>query len=231
MTPPLVSCIIPVWNGARFLADAIDSVLTQTHPALEVIVVDDGSTDDTPSVIASYGSRVRNVRQANGGEATARNTGVRHASGAYLAFLDADDLWEPTKTEGQLAVFERNLSVDLSFTAFQNFWMAEVAGEQRRAPARSELPFAAWSICTLLAPRRVFERFGPFDESLRKVPNMTWFVHAAGRGARIDVLPESLVRRRVHAENASRLNDVFNHDEFLPMLKAWRDYRRRVSPT
>jgi glycosyltransferase involved in cell wall biosynthesis len=225
---PLVSCIVPVYNGARFLGETLASILSQTHQPVEVIVVDDGSTDGTAGVIASFGARVRSVRQENAGEAAARNTGVRLASGEYVAFLDADDLWEAPKIERQLAVLARagTDAVDLSFTAFQNFWMPEVATEQRAAAPASGLPFAAWSICTLLARREVFDRFGPFDESLRKVPNMTWFVRAAASGARMDVLPEPLVRRRVHASNASRQHEALSNDEFLSMLKIWRDYKR-----
>ncbi len=227
MTAPLVTCIIPVFNGARFLSETVNSVLAQTYPAIDILVVDDGSTDDTPSAIASFGTRIRSVRQTNSGEAAARNTGVKHATGGYVAFLDADDLWEPGKLAAQVDAMQRDPGIDLCFTAFQNFWMPEVRDEHQQAPARAELPFAAWSICTVLTRRDVFDRFGPFDERLRKLPNMTWFLHAVGRGARVTVLPEALMQRRIHAQNASRLHDVLSNDEFLPMLKAWRDYRRQ----
>jgi teichuronic acid biosynthesis glycosyltransferase TuaG len=98
-----VSIIIPAYNAAAFVAAAIDSALAQTHPDVEVIVIDDSSTDDTAEVIAGYGSRIRSHRQPNGGVACARNTGARLATGEWVSFLDADDVWVPTKVAAQLA--------------------------------------------------------------------------------------------------------------------------------
>ena len=102
---PLVSVVIPTFNGARFLAQTIESVLAQTYPRLEVLVVDDGSTDETPAIAASYAPRVSYLHQANAGTAAARNTGITQASGAFIALLDHDDLWEPRKLERQLPLF------------------------------------------------------------------------------------------------------------------------------
>src|SRR2546423_7727277 len=90
-----VSVVVPAYNYARYLPQAIDSALGQTHPPLEVIVVDDGSTDDTPRVLDAYGDRIRAVRQANQGAGAARNAGIAVARGEYVAFLDSDDLWRP----------------------------------------------------------------------------------------------------------------------------------------
>ena len=101
----LISCIVPVYNGARFLAQAIDSILAQTRVDLEIIVVEDGSTDRTPDVAKGYGDRVKYVRQENAGPAAARNRGVAEARGEFIAFLDADDTWAPAKLETQLQWF------------------------------------------------------------------------------------------------------------------------------
>lgn len=107
---PKVSAIIPAYNAETFIREAVDSALGQTHPDIEVIVVDDSSTDDTAGVLQSYGERIRVHRQPNGGVAAARNAGARLASGEWVAFLDADDVWLPTKIERQLAVSHTPLS-------------------------------------------------------------------------------------------------------------------------
>src|SRR3954454_6733841 len=98
----LVSVVIPAYNAARYLGEAIESVARQSHDRVEIIVVDDASTDDTAAVAASYGTAGRYVPQAHLGDAAARNHGFRESTGRHLAFLDADDLWEPAKLTSQL---------------------------------------------------------------------------------------------------------------------------------
>ena len=103
---PRVSVVIPVYNRADLIRETLESVLAQTYRDLEVIVVDDGSTDETPEVLASYAhdTRVRVIQQTNQGEGAARNTGVRAARGEYVAFVDSDDVWRPDKLERQVAI-------------------------------------------------------------------------------------------------------------------------------
>jgi glycosyltransferase involved in cell wall biosynthesis len=128
----LISCIVPVYNSERYLGETLDSILAQTYRPLEIIVVDDGSTDGTAAVAAGYGHRVRYVRQANAGEAAARNRGLNVAEGEFVAFDDADDLWHPEKLERQVARLEHRPEIDLSFTSFENFWIPELAEEELR---------------------------------------------------------------------------------------------------
>ena len=110
-----VACIIPVFNGERFLKDALSSVLAQTRRLDEIWVVDDGSTDSTPRIAAQYRNDVRVIRTENSGVAAARNRGVEMCGTAYAAFLDADDRWHPEKTEMFLAEAERQGGPDLLF--------------------------------------------------------------------------------------------------------------------
>src|SRR5690242_6106612 len=105
MTPALISCIIPVYNGERYIKESIDSVLAQTYGTLELIVVDDGSIDGTAEVVTHYGERLRYVRQANGGTAAACNHGLSLAQGEFMAFQAADDVWHPEKLARQMARF------------------------------------------------------------------------------------------------------------------------------
>lgn len=116
---PLVSVVIPAYNCARLLGRAIESALGQTYPNIECIVVDDGSTDATPEVIASFGSRVWGIRQHNAGASAARNAGIAAARGRYIAFLDADDYWLDTKIANQVEVFRRHPDVVLVSCDFE----------------------------------------------------------------------------------------------------------------
>jgi hypothetical protein len=153
---------------------------------------------------------------------------VTAARGTWLAFLDADDLWEPDKIARQVAHVRAAPEIDLCFTRFRNFWEPELEAEagRYRGHAVAEVS-AAWSVCTLLASRHAFHRFGLFDEALRW-PNLPWFLHAAGRGARIEVLGEVLARRRLHRGNATRAELDAGLDPLFPLLRAWRDARRRT---
>ena len=105
---PLVSVIIPVFNGERYVQQALESALGQTHPRMEIIVTNDGSTDDTLTTLAKYAHAVTIITQRNSGIAAARNRGVAMASGDFVAFLDHDDLWAPTKVSEQVALFQAN---------------------------------------------------------------------------------------------------------------------------
>jgi glycosyltransferase involved in cell wall biosynthesis len=116
--PPTVSVIIPTFNRARLVALTIDSVLAQTWRDVEVIVIDDGSTDDTPAVLAGYGNRIRSVRQPNRGMNPSRNTGIGLARGKYLALLDSDDLWEPWKLELDMNLLGRFPEAAFVFSDF-----------------------------------------------------------------------------------------------------------------
>ena len=124
-----VSVVIPTFNCAAYIGAAIESALGQTHRPHEILVVDDGSTDGTEAVVATFGTRVRYLRQANGGVAAARNTGLREASGDAIAFLDADDFWEPDKLAVQLAVFAACPDVDL---VCADFSLVSERGEERQ---------------------------------------------------------------------------------------------------
>ena len=227
---PLISCVVPVFNGERYLGETLDSILAQTYQPLEIIVADDGSTDGTASVVGRYGEQVRYLRQANAGEAAARNLGLSGASGEFVAFLDADDLWQPEKLERQMSRFQNPPQIDLCFTRYNNFWVPELAEEEQRYKGQTlAQPQSAWSISTLLARRSAFERFGKFSNDGSWPPeseNLIWFLHAAERGAVIEVMPDIMMLRRLHAANQSRSQAL---DCFFPILKEWRNYQRRRS--
>lgn len=169
--PPKVSTVITTYNQSQFLPGAIDSVLTQSYPGVEVIVVDDGSSDDTPEVAQQYGERVRYIRQQNRGVSAARNTGFRAATGEYINFLDSDDFFLPTKIERQIRVFNARPEIDLVHCGFY-----EVDENCNRLKKVTTFPsnhilreLAVDCFLQVHAPlvrREWFDRVGLFDEHL-----------------------------------------------------------------
>src|SRR5215468_9302617 len=116
MNSSLISCIVPVFNGERYVREALDSILAQTHRPLEIIVADDGSTDGSANVVAAFRDGVRYLRQSNQGPSSARNLGIRAALGDFIAFLDADDLWHPQKLQRQMDRFKTRPELDYCVT-------------------------------------------------------------------------------------------------------------------
>ncbi len=228
MKLPLISCIVPVFNGERYLKETLDSILAQTFQPVEILVADDGSTDNTAGLVSRYGQRVRHLWQANAGEAAARNLGLTAARGEFVAFLDADDLWYPQKLERQMSRFQEPAPIDLCFTRYENFWVPELAEEELRHRGKMlSQPQSSWSISTLLIRRAGFERFGKFGTAAYWPPeseNLIWFLHAVEQGAVVEVMPDILMSRRLHSTNQSRKQTL---ETFFPILKEWRDYQRR----
>ena len=132
--PTRISAVIPAYNAAQFVGEAIASCLHQTVPPVEIIVVDDGSTDETAEIAASFGSLVRVVSQLNAGEGAARNRGISESAGEWVAFLDADDLWEPTKLEQQLSAVQATGAI-ASHTCFVNFGATQGLADPGEIPA------------------------------------------------------------------------------------------------
>jgi glycosyltransferase involved in cell wall biosynthesis len=227
VTDLLVSCIVPVYNGESYLDQALNSMLGQTYRPLEVIAVDDGSTDGTAKLVADYGNRVRYLSQPNSGHAAARNLGIREAKGEYVAFLDADDLWHPEKLARQVARFEARPGLDLSITHVQNFWVQALLEEWRQyRDQRRAQPVPGYSTITLLARRAAFERVGTFDPTLRHGDDTEWFMRARDQGLMIELLPDVLAYRRLHEQNRSRLLISQSRREYARLLKARLDRQR-----
>jgi glycosyltransferase involved in cell wall biosynthesis len=222
---PLVSCVIPVYNGARWLAETLDSVLAQTYRNCEILVVDDGSTDDSAEVASRFaGSGVELVRKANGGTASARNLGVVHSRGELIAFLDADDLWLPGKLARQVVEFAGAPTLAMCATYMQNFWIEELAHEAEANPALAEPQPGPGS--TVMIARRAYEAVGALDERLANRDIQEWVMRARLAGWEVRVLAETWVRRRIHGDNLSRRR-VAGEDELLAMARTLLDRKRK----
>ena len=212
------------------MREAIDSVFAQTYRPSEIIIVDDGSTDNTAAVIRSYGDRVCCLRQNNQGPVSARILGLGAARGEFIAFLDADDLWHKEKLERQMARFYARPELDYCVTHVQNFWIAEMHAEaEKYQQHRISQPLPGYVTGTLLARRATFDKVGPFNPDLGHGDSTDWFLRAAEVGAVMELLPDVLLFRRLHQENRSRVLAERSRSEFLRLLKLSLDRKRRFN--
>lgn len=195
---PLISVVIPVHNGAHFIAEAVASVTGQHYPALDIIIVDDGSRDALDVAVAALDADVRLFRQANAGPAAARNLGIRHAAGAYIAFLDVDDLWPEGRLEAGVEALGDHADWDVAMGHGQFMKRDEAAAWAWVGDAAESFPF---SIPAGLFRRRAFERVGLFDEQLRCAEDTDWFLRAAELGVGVGRIDRTTLLVRRHETN------------------------------
>ena len=221
---PLVSVIIPVYNGARYLRAALESVFGQTYRPFEVIVVDDGSADNSGDIAHSF-SEVRYIRQANQGVAAARNNGIEAARGEFFAFLDQDDLWTSEKLKLQIAHMQSHPEVSYTLTQ-QQFFLEP--GETIPTWFRKELlseVHTGWVLGTLVVRRAAFEQIGNFATGYSAASDGDWFFRAKAAAVPMAVVPELLLLKRIHGANESaRAKEILS--ELRKVVKSSLDRQR-----
>ena len=200
---PLVSVIVPVHNGERFVGEALASVMNQTCQPLEVLAIDDGSSDRSVAIIQSFPT-VHCIVQPNAGVGAARNRGVQESTSEFLAFLDQDDIWLPGKIEAQLRLALADPSLDYVLTWQKRFLQHGTERPKWARPGTIDVPLKAADPSALFVRRSSFLRVGLFDPSYTMAPDSDWFFKAKDLGLRSAWLPDVLLLRRVHAENNSR---------------------------
>jgi glycosyltransferase involved in cell wall biosynthesis len=220
----LVSCIVPVHNGAAFIAEALASIFAQAGPALDVVVVDDGSSDNSAGIAAAF-SGVRVHRKAQAGVAAARNDGLALARGDLVAFLDADDLWLPGKLAAQLAALDADPRADYCLTLVRHALTAGAAAEIA-VPGNGE-PMHGRLMQCLLARRRAFDTVGTFDTGTTTRADQDWFLRAEEKGLIGVMVDEVFTIRRIHGDNHSLRNAGNVRDDFLQIAKRNLDRRRQ----
>lgn len=222
----LISVIIPVYNAERYLAEAIESVLAQTRPPDEIIVVDDGSTDESARVTRRFAKPVLYRHQFHNGAGAARNLGVTQAQGEWLTFLDADDLWLPDKLARQIALLKSDPDLEMVFGGVEQFVSPDL-DETQCACLRRISPAVKGYLAagTLLIRRAAFERVGHFSTALRVGEFIDWYARAEEMGLKSGIVSEIVMRRRIHANNLMRREDNIGRD-YARILKTTLDRRR-----
>ena len=224
---PLVTVVIPVYNGSRFIPDAVGSILAQDYPALEIIVVDDGSTDGIEEVVRQLPVDVRLLRQGNQGPASAKNRGIRDASGEIIGFLDADDLWPAGNLEVMVGHLEGDPTLDVVIGRAQStrYSPSESPGEYLGDP-RESFPYC---VAAALYRRRVFESVGLFDPALRFGEDSDWYLRAEEGGARILRIDQISLFARRHDRNMTRGKSLLELNA-LRVFKKALDRQRAQRP-
>ncbi|HXY92324.1 MAG TPA: glycosyltransferase family A protein [Acidimicrobiia bacterium] len=222
---PFLSVIVPVYNDARHLPEAIASIESQGYEPLEIIVVDDGSTDDTPQVLERLGDRVRVRHQVNKGPAAARNRGLEAAQGELVAFCDADDRWPDGKLDLQVGRLLRDPALDVV--------LGRVQYQAEEGVPYPEVPFEDPDLHVIMHVhlgsgvyrRPVFDRVGPFDESFTFSEDVDWFIRARELGVSIRILRDVTLYYRIHRGNMTR-GVTFIDFQLMPVLKKSLDRRK-----
>jgi glycosyltransferase involved in cell wall biosynthesis len=224
---PEVSVIIPTYNSAQYVIEAVESVLAQTWRDFEVLVIDDGSTDDTEQVMRRYEAPVRYLRQANGGVAVARNRGIAESLGRYVAFLDADDTWLSHKLARQMEALRQQPRQRACYSAFTvvdaDLNPIGISRSQRQGTALEDLLThgnVIGSICTVLCDRSLFDLVGGFDPALSQCADWDMWVRLAAQTEFL-YIDEPLVTYRQHGTNMSRNAPLLEHDSLQVLRKGF----------
>jgi glycosyltransferase involved in cell wall biosynthesis len=222
-----VSVVIPVRNGARHVAEAIESCLAQTRAPAEIIVVDDGSEDDTAARVEAFRADVTLLRQSWQGAAAAMNHGLTHARAPLTAFLDHDDTWARDKLRTQLELFDGERELEAAFCFLQQYVSPEVEAETAvlyQCPQEQQSGICA---SAMLIRREAFDRYGVFTGERNASAFLRWHLRAQAAGLRFAVAPQTLVMRRLHPNNSGRTQPEWIRDYYIECARE-RILSRRV---
>lgn len=218
---PKVSILIPVYNGANFIKQAIDSALQQTYKNIEIIVINDGSTDDgaTEKIVKKYGSKVKYIKKENGGVASALNTGIKESTGDYVSWLSHDDVYNPDKVEKEINVLDK--LENKKTIIFSNFHLINeeskifsttkyTANIKKEKLCQNIYPVIKGTVngCTILIHKECFEKVGYFDESLRTTNDYEMWIRLFGQYPSY-FIEEPLIKYRIHPNQDTNKNPVY----------------------
>ena len=218
-----VSTIIPVYNGAKYLAATLESALAQTRPVDEFIVIDDGSTDSSPEILKSYGDRLTVIRQHNQGVAAARNVGLRHATGELITFLDQDDLWPADRTQLLVDVLQATPG------ALVAAGLVEILYERPNPPTPLDnfgIAHREFYVGSLCARKQLFDLLGPFHTGLGYADDLDFMLRRREAKIKTAYLDDVTLQYRLHDSNTSINRNVTNA-HFMAALRESLRRRRK----
>lgn len=225
-----ISVVIPVHNHGRYLGEAIQSILAQTRPAAEIIVIDNCSTDDTADVAKSFLPRIRYLYEERKGLGEARNRGVEAAKGDFIAYLDADDIWFPEKLAVQVEAFAIRPGIDLVGAFVETFYSPELDPEMRKRIRCPPGPLPGLAASALMAKRDVYDRVGLYETHWHVGSDLNWLTRACDAGLETFIVPQVLIRRRLHSQNSGWREREYARERVL-ILKQAIDRRGAVDAT
>ncbi|HRF06865.1 glycosyltransferase family A protein [Accumulibacter sp.] len=214
-----VSVIVPCYNAAAYLPQALASLLAQRPAVWEVIVIDDGSSDDSAAIAAGFGAPVRCHRQENQGIAAARNQGLRLAAGDWIAFLDADDLWPADSLGLRLRELAARPDLDAVYGLVEAFLSPELSATEQLSLQLPPVIQVGRLAGALLLRRQVFARVGDFDTGFAVGETMDWIARAEEQGVTMGQVDGVVLHRRIHSANTIRKTERLQSD-YLRLLRA-----------
>ena len=224
-----ISVLIPCYNAARYVEEALESAFAQGVDLHEVVVVDDGSTDGSADRVRAFGDPVRVHRQANAGISVARNAALALATGDVIAFLDADDLWTDGSLRARLDVLLADESIDYCYGRVEQFISPDVSPESASAHASAIMdPRLARLAGSMLVRRQAFTRVGGFSPILLVGETLDWVARADDLGVPSRSIPDLVLKRRLHATNTGLMQQASRGD-YLTVARAALVRRRQAA--
>lgn len=223
----LVSAIIPVYNCSKYISEAINSILNQNYQPIEIIIIDDGSTDNTKEVVKGFSNSIRYFYQNHAGPSKALNYGLKEAKGNYIALLDADDFWISDKITIQMDILINNPEIDIVFGHVEQFFSPELSQDIQKRISIPQKIIKGYIKGTMLAKKEVFSQIGLFDEKLILGEFIDWYLKTTENDIKSFMCPEVLMKRRIHTTNMG-ITQKSSRSDYVKVLKASLDRRRGV---